>query len=98
MLYDFIEFKNTMIKSYYQTNIKNNKNTTVASDDKQMFSNENEFSNDEKIIDQFSKLHDTKINAITSNAITFSAIIFDANASNAAALSAFNQTKSEKKF
>ena len=98
MFYDFIKFRNTMIKLYYRTSIKDNKNTTVVSDDEQMFSNENEFSNDEKIIDQFSKLHDTEINAATPNAITSSAVIFDANASNAAALSAFNRAKSKKIF
>ena len=96
MFYELIEFKNTIIKSYYQINIEVNKNTTVASNDEQMFSNENESSNDEKITDQFPKLHDTKINATTSSVITLSAIIFNTSASNAAALSAPNQTKSEK--
>ena len=98
MFYEFIEFKNTIIKSYYRISIEINENTIVVSNDEQMFSNENEFSNDEKIIDQFSKLHDTKINAVTSNAITLSAIIFDTNAPNAAALSVFNRAKSKKIF
>ena len=95
MFYDFIEFRNTMIKLYYRINIKNNKNMIIASNDEQMFSNENEFSNDEKIIDQSSKLHDTEINAVTPNAITLSAIIFDTNAFNATART-LNQAKSKK--
>ena len=91
MFYEFIEFKNTIIKSYYQISIEINENTTVVSNDEQMFSDENEFSNDEKIIDQSLELHDTKTNAITLNAI-----IFDMDALNATALSAFNRAKSEK--
>ena len=98
MLYDFIEFRNTMIKSYYRANIENNENTTVASDNEQMFSDENEFSNDEKIIDQFSKLHDTKINAVTSSANMSDAITLDGDAFNATAFDAFNRTKSKKTF
>ena len=90
MLYELIEFKNTIIKSYYQISTEVNKNTIVVSNDEQMLSDENESSNDEKIIDQSSKLHDTGINAVTPNAITLSAIILDANAFNAAALSVSN--------
>ena len=48
MFYDFIDFRNTMIKSYYRIDIENNKNTAVASNNEQMFSNEKEFSNDQK--------------------------------------------------
>ena len=99
MLYDFIEFRNTMIKLYYRINIKNNKNTTVASNDKQMLSNKKKSSNDKKkVIDQLLKFQNTKISATALNANTLSAIIFGANAFNAAALSAFNRTKSEKTF
>ena len=114
MFYDFIEFKNTMIKSYYWTDIKNNENIAVVSNDEQMFLNEKEFPNDQKnIIDQSSKFQHTKISAIALNAIDFDAVIFDAtapnavdfdavifdaNASNAIAPGAFNRTKSEKFF
>ena len=91
MLYDFIKFRNTMIKSYYQINIKINENTIIALNDEQMFSNEKKSSNDEKkIIDQFSKFQNTKTNTITLNAIDFDAIIFDANAFNATAFDIFN--------
>ena len=34
MFYDFIDFRSTMIKSYYWTDIENNKNTAVASNNK----------------------------------------------------------------
>ena len=96
MFYEFIEFKSTIIKSYYRINIEVNKNTTVISNDEQMFSDKNESPNDKKIIDQSPELHDTKINAVTPSAVTLSAVTFDMNASNAAALSAFNRAKSEK--
>ena len=90
MFYDFIEFRNTVIKLYYQISIEINENTTVASNDEQMFSDEEEFSNNQKIIDQSSKLHDTGINAATLNTINFNTIISSADAFNATALSAFN--------
>ena len=101
MFYDFIEFKNTMIKSYYQISIENNENTNIVSNDEQMFSNENELSNDKKVIEQFLKFQNTKIsaiisNAVISNAIISNAIISNANAFNATAAVAFNQAKSEK--
>ena len=106
MLHDFIEFKNTMIKSYYRVsveNIENNKNTNIVLNDEQMFSNENKLSNDKKTIEQFLKFQNTKINAITFNAIISSAIIsnaiiLDANAFNAIALDAPDRAKSKKKF
>ena len=99
MFYDFIDFRNTMIKSYYRTDIENNENTVVASNDKQMFSDEKEFSNDQKkIIDHFSKFQNTKINATALSAIDFDAIIFRADASNAIAFDVFNRMKSKKFF
>ena len=99
MFYDFIEFRNTAVKSYYQINIKINENITVVSNDKQMLSNKKESSNNQKkIIDQSSELHDTKTNAITPSAVIFSVTIFSANALNAAASSAFNRAKSKKTF
>ena len=109
MFYDFINFKNTIIKSYYRTDIENNKDTAVASNNKQMFLKEKEFSNNQKkIIDYFSKFQNTKVNAIAFNAtdfdaiifsaIDFDAIIFRANAFNAIAFDTFNRTKSEKIF
>ena len=96
MFYELIEFKNTIIKSYYRISIEVNENTTVVSNDEQMLSAEKEPSNDhEKIIDQFLKSQNTRaseiiLNAITPNAITPSAIIFDADASNATAPSVSN--------
>ena len=97
MPYKFIEFRNTVIKSYYRISIRVNENTTVASNDEQMLSNEKEFSNDQKkIIDQSSELHDTETNAATSSAIILSATIFSADALNATAPNAFNRAKSEK--
>ena len=98
MFYEFIEFKNTIIKSYYRISIKINENTTIVSNDEQMLSDEKKSSNDQKIIDQFSKLHDTKINAITSSAINFNTIILNAGAFNATAFNIFNQMKSKKIF
>ena len=104
MLYDFIEFRNTIIKSYYRINIEDNKNTAIASDDEQMFSNEKKSSNDQKkIINQFSKFQHTKVNAtalsaIDFDAIDFGAIILSAVAFNAAAPNASNWTKSEETF
>ena len=109
IFYDFIDFRSTIIKSYYQTDIKNNKNTAVASNDEQMFSNKKKSSNDQKkIIDHFSKFQNTKINAtglsaadfgaIIFSAIDFDAIISRANALNAIAFDAFNRTKSEEIF
>ena len=83
-----------MIKSYYRASIKENKNTAIASDDEQMFSNEKKFSNNhKKIIDQFSEFQDTKISVTTLDTI-----IFGANASNATAFNVFNRAKSEKNF
>ena len=104
MLYDFIEFKSTMIKSYYRIsveNIENNKNTNIVSNDEQMHSNENKFSNDKKAIEQFLKFQNTKTNAVTLSAIIPSAIILgaitlSANALNAAALGASDLAESEK--
>ena len=91
IFYDFIKFRNTTIKLYYQTDIENNKNTAVVSDNEQMFSNEKKSSNDQKkIIDQSPKFQHTKISAIALNAINFGAIIFDANTFNATALDVFN--------
>ena len=99
MFYDFIEFRNTIIKLYYRIDIENNENTAVASNDEQIFSNEKKSSNDQKkIIDQSSKFQHTKISATAFNAIDFDAIIFDASAFNATALGAFNRTESEKTF
>ena len=109
MFYDFIDFRSTMIKSYYRIDIEDNKNTATVSNDKQMFSDKKKFSNDlKKIIDHFSKFQNTKVNAtafsaadfgaIIFSAIDFGAIIFRANAFNAIALDAFNRTKSEKNF
>ena len=40
MFYDFIKFRNIVIKLYYQTSIKDNENTTVVSNDEQMFLDE----------------------------------------------------------
>ena len=34
MFYDFIDFRNTIIKSYYRIDIENNENTAVVSNDK----------------------------------------------------------------
>ena len=107
MFYDFIDFRNTMIKSYYRIDIKDNENTTVVLNNEQMFSYEKKFSNDQKkIIDHFSKFQSTKINAtafsainfdaIIFSAIDFDAIIFRANAFNAIAFDVFDRTKSEE--
>ena len=104
MLYDFIEFRNTMIKSYYWAsaeNIENNENTNIVSNDEQIFSNENEFSNDIKIIEQFLKFQNTKISAITlsaaiSNAIISDAVISNANAFNATAFDALIERNQKK--
>ena len=99
MLYDSIDFRNTMIKSYYQTDIKDNEDTAVVSNDEQIFSNEKKFSNEQKkIIDQFSKFQNTKVNAIALSAIDFAAIISNANAFNAITFNVFNRTKSKKNF
>lgn len=46
--YDFIEFKNTIIKLYYRIDIENNENTIVVSNDKQMFLNKKESCNNQK--------------------------------------------------
>ena len=92
IFYEFIEFKNTIIKSYYRISIEVNGNTTIVLNDEQMFSNENEsLNNQKKIIDQFLKFLNTKASAIIFNAITFSA-----DASNATASNVFNRAKSEK--
>ena len=48
MLYDFFEFKNTIIKLYYRVNIEDNKNTNIVSNNKQMLSDEKKSSNDKK--------------------------------------------------
>ena len=98
MFYEFIEFKNTIIKSYYRINIEINKNTTVASNDEQMFSDEKKSPNDQKIINQSSKLHDTEINAITFNAVNLNTTISSADALNAAVFSAFNRAESKEIF
>ena len=107
MFYDFIEFRSTVVKSYYRVNIENNENngdTAVVSDDEQMLSDEKEFSNDQKkTIDQFSKFQDTGASAIDFDAIDFDAadfgaVILGADASNATAPNASNQTKSEEIF
>ena len=74
-----------------------------------MFSNEKEFSNDQKkIIDHFSKFQNTKVNATAFSAIDFDAIIFSAidldaiifraNAFNTITFDAFNRTKSKEIF
>ena len=46
IFYDFIDFRSTMIKSYYRIDIENNENTTVVSNNEQMLLNEKKFSND----------------------------------------------------
>ena len=96
MFYDFIKFRNTVMKSYYRINIENNENTAVVSNDEQMLSNENESPNDEKTTDQSLKLHDTELSAVIPSAITSGAIIPGVNALNAAALNALNRAKSEE--
>ena len=91
MFYDFIDFRSTMIKSYYRTDIKDNEDTAVASNDEQIFSNEKEFSNDKKkIIDHFSKFQNTKINATAFSAIDFGAITLTAIDFGAATFSAID--------
>ena len=92
MFYEFIEFRSTVVKPYYRISIGVNGDTAVASNDEQMFSDEEESPNDQKkVIDQSSELHDTKINAATPSAITLSA-----DALNAAASSAPNRAESEE--
>ena len=99
-----MKFRNTMIKSYYRISIEKNEDTTVASNDEQMFSDEKKSPNDQKkIIDEPLKLHDTRLSAvisdavissvITSNAIISNAVISDASAPSATASS---QTESKK--
>ena len=91
MPYDFIEFRNTMIKPYYRADIEDNKNTAIASNDEQMLLNEKEFSNDQKkATDQPPKFQHTGVSAAALNAIDLGAVIFDADASNATAPDASN--------
>ena len=97
MLYDLIEFRSTTVKPYYRISIRVNKDTTVASNDKQIFSNEEKSPNDQKkATDQSPKLHDTGINAVTPSAIIPNAVIFSADASNAAAPDVFSRAESEE--
>ena len=97
MLYDFIEFRNTMIKLYYRTDIENNENTAVVSNDEQMLSDEKKSSNDQKkTTDQPSELHDTEINAVALSTNTLNAATPSANAPNATAPDALSRAKSEK--
>ena len=109
MFYDFIDFRSTIIKPYYRIDIENNENTVIVSNDEQMFSNEKNFSNDQKkIIDHFSKFQNTKVNAAALSAINFDAIIFSAidfgavilraNAFNAITFDVFDRTKSKEIF
>ena len=104
MLYDLIKFRNTMIKSYYRVSVKdieNNENTNIVSNNEQMLSDENEFSNDKKVIEQFLKYQNTRVSAVTpsaaiSGAIISNAIISSADAPNAAALDASDRAELEK--
>ena len=109
IFYIFIDFRSTMIKSYYRIDIEDNENTAVASNNEQMLSNKKEFPNDQKkIIDHFSKFQNTKVNATAFNAIDFDAIIFSAidfdaiifraDALNAITFDVFNRTKSKEIF
>ena len=92
MLYEFIEFRSTIIKSYYRIGTGVNENTIVVSDDEQVFSYEEEPSNDhEKIIDQSPESQDTGASAVTPNAANLSA-----GALNAAASGASNRAESEE--
>ena len=60
MLYDFIEFKSTMLKSYYRIRTEDNENTNIVSNDEQMLSNENELPNDKKATEQFLEFQNTE--------------------------------------